>query len=177
MRKIERIQKQCETCSKDIFVTPLRVSLGRGKFCSHSCKATKNIAGWNKGQDAPWAKGHPQTEETRKKISMIQQGVTKIEDWKGYKGTENYLERRKFQQTMQKQIFERDNYTCQMCGSKKDLQVDHIQKWSDFEELRFDPENCRTLCAKCHYLITFKKPMPDNISGWGHNFLKGRVLT
>ena len=70
---------------------------------------------------------------------------------------------------MQKLIFERDGYKCQMCDSGGDLQVDHIASWAEFKELRFDPDNCRTLCAKCHYEITFKKPMPENIKTWGHN--------
>lgn len=101
--------------------------------------------------------------------------------WKGgitrkHYGT-SYIERRRFQREMQKMVFERDNYTCQMCGQRGvDLQVDHIQSWAEYVELRFSMDNCRTLCAKCHYQITFGRPMPDNIKGWGHNLLKARVL-
>ena len=93
--------------------------------------------------------------------------------WKGGKYTTDYRERRRFRIEMQKLVFERDRYTCQLCGSKKDLQVDHIQPWAEYIELRFKLENCRTMCAKCHYLITFGKPMPKNVKGWGHNLLKG----
>ena len=94
-------------------------------------------------------------------------------NWKGGISGKDRLERLKFRNLIQKRVFERDNYTCQMCGSKKNLQVDHIQKWSEYIELRFDMNNCRTLCVKCHYLVTFGKPMPENVTGWGHNFLKG----
>ena len=66
-------------------------------------------------------------------------------------------------------IYIRDNYQCQICDSNKDLQVDHIQSWAEFKELRFDPDNCRTLCAKCHYKLTFKREMPKSVKGWGHN--------
>ena len=40
-----------------------------------------------------------------------------------------------FRNKIQKQVFERDNYTCQMCGQYGgNLQVDHIQAWADFVE-------------------------------------------
>lgn len=89
--------------------------------------------------------------------------------WKGGVSSENKIERHKFRETMQKLIFERDGYKCQICESKGDLQIDHIQSWSEFKELRFDPDNCRTLCSKCHYKITFKREMPKTIKAWGHN--------
>ena len=93
--------------------------------------------------------------------------------WKGGISKINYkkelLERIKFRKTIQKQVFERDHYLCQICGSNKDLQVDHIQSWSEYVELRFNINNCRTLCSNCHYLITFKKPKPTHIKTWGHN--------
>lgn len=94
--------------------------------------------------------------------------------WKGGKTSEDRLQRVKFQKETQKKVFERDDYTCQICGLKGiDLQVDHIQSWSEYVELRFCLDNCRTLCASCHYKITFGKPMPPTVRAWGHNLLKG----
>ena len=69
-----------------------------------------------------------------------------------------------------KQIFERDNYTCQICGKKNKkgdkviIEVDHIYPFSkildDFDitsieeaiscEKIWDIENGRTLCRECH---------------------------
>lgn len=98
-------------------------------------------------------------------------------NWKGGTSSEDRLQRIKFRQTIQKQVFERDNYTCQICGAKGVLlQVDHIQSWAEYVKLRFDINNCRTLCMDCHYKITFGKPKPKNIKVWGHNlnyFIKG----
>lgn len=95
-------------------------------------------------------------------------------NWKGGITSVDRLERIKFRKQIQKQVFERDNYTCQICSQQGiDLQVDHIQPWAEYIELRFEMTNCRTLCAKCHYQITFGKPMPPTVRAWGHNLLGG----
>lgn len=45
-------------------------------------------------------------------------------------------------------VFERDNYTCQHCGAKENLSVDHIYP----EKLggKATKENCQTLCRSCN---------------------------
>ena len=50
-------------------------------------------------------------------------------------------------------VLNRDNYTCQLCGKTKDetiLNVHHIERYADNEELRTDVSNGITLCYKCH---------------------------
>lgn len=91
-------------------------------------------------------------------------------NWQGGLTSENRRQRIKFKNTMQKTIFERDDYTCQLCGKKGGyLQVDHIKDWADYPDLRFKEDNCRTLCMSCHYKETFGREMPEDISTWGHN--------
>lgn len=88
--------------------------------------------------------------------------------WKGGITESDSLARNTFKKRMQKLIFERDNYTCQFCGVRGEImQIDHIQSWSEYVELRFSMDNCRTLCMKCHYKITYNKEMPSNIKTWG----------
>lgn len=49
-----------------------------------------------------------------------------------------------------KAVLERDDYTCIWCGSKDNLEVDHIKPFSHYPELRFAIDNGRCLCHKCH---------------------------
>ncbi len=91
-------------------------------------------------------------------------------NWKGGITTSSLKDRIYFRNTIQKEVFKRDGYKCQMCGSNNRLQVDHIQSWSEYIELRFDINNCRTLCERCHYKVTFGRPMPKNVKTWGMNF-------
>lgn len=54
-------------------------------------------------------------------------------------------------QEWRKAVYERDNYTCQICNMRGgDLNVDHIKPFALYPDLRFDIDNGRTLCIECH---------------------------
>ena len=50
-----------------------------------------------------------------------------------------------------KLVFERDDYTCVICGKNGGcLNADHIKPFSLYPELRLDIDNGRTHCTCCH---------------------------
>jgi hypothetical protein len=162
----------CKVCGK-IFSAPISCVKNRGKkYCSIECRAKDQI-----GRRSPML-GRKHTKEARLKMSLSQAGrVGELAaHWKGgiYRtikpAKKDRDERMRFRLTIQRQVLERDNYTCQLCGQRGgDLQVDHIQSWKDYVDLRFDINNCRTLCSRCHYKLTFGKEMPENLRVWGYN--------
>lgn len=44
----------------------------------------------------------------------------------------------------------RDNYTCQLCGSKKDLTAHHLYNYADYPDRREDVSNGITICQEHH---------------------------
>ncbi len=124
----------------------------RKYFKEHPEKLVRYWKGKKRPEISRLRKGVKHTEEAKKKISQAQRGILRKPI-----GTHltpyDHRERLRFRNTMQKLIFERDDYTCQMCEARGvALQVDHIQSWKDYVELRFSMDNCRTLCMDCHYL-------------------------
>ena len=55
-------------------------------------------------------------------------------------------------------VFERDDFSCQMCGSKErvSLRVHHKKPVKTFPNLYYDIDNTTTLCNECHKHIPRK---------------------
>lgn len=171
LRKTENkenyIRKQCGFCEKEIWVLKSRVSNNWGNFCSRKCKTDFASGVPSK------ITGTKYSFEVRKKMSAARQGMD-IDYWGGFITSDSRRERGQFRNSVSRAVLERDNYTCQLCEKRGgDLHVDHIQPWAEYVELRFDINNCRTLCVDCHYLITFGKKKPID-STWG-KYYEGKI--
>lgn len=60
-----------------------------------------------------------------------------------------------------KKVLDRDNYTCQLCGSKNDLEVHHIKPYAKYPCLRVSVNNGITYCKQCHKAI--HRRMSNNV--------------
>lgn len=198
MAQSKKITKECKQCSALFNIYPSWVKQRNGApFCSVSCRAesTKGI---------PVNVGHAVSETTREKIRTARanqpepmlgkkhstEARAKMRmarlgkyagdnspSWKGGITTANRLERARFRREVQKKIFRRDNWTCQICNIHDvNLHVDHIKSWADYPTLRFEMDNCRTLCIPCHYYVTFKRKMPQGYK-WGTNYRQQRSIS
>jgi 5-methylcytosine-specific restriction endonuclease McrA len=70
-------------------------------------------------------------------------GVATIKPYKHY-ANEEY-------KNWRKSVFERDGYTCRICGKNHCfLHPHHIKSYTNFPELRYIMDNGLTLCVPCH---------------------------
>lgn len=75
-------------------------------------------------------------------------------NWKGGISSENEkLRKSKEYKEWQKQVFQRDHYCCQHCGSKNKINAHYMYSWRYYPEKRFLVDNGITLCEECHRKI------------------------
>jgi 5-methylcytosine-specific restriction endonuclease McrA len=185
MRKLRPIEATCKVCEKTWMVSgsdATCVRTGRKKYCSKVCLGVANSINM-RGKPRHWLNTpEVKSKAAANRVGKIPTGENhpdwgkksersgeKHWNWKGGITSPSKTERERFRKMLQRIVFKRDDYTCQICDqSGGSLQVDHIKKWADYPELRFEPSNCRTLCMACHYYVTFKRKLPQGVV-WGHN--------
>jgi len=100
----------------------------------------------------PWTKG--KTKENNNVIRKMAEDRMGEKHWNwkgGITARTRDLEKREWR-IWRKQVFERDNYTCQKCNTVGwELHPHHIQNYSQYPELRYVVDNGVTLCKDCHY--------------------------
>jgi 5-methylcytosine-specific restriction endonuclease McrA len=144
----------CKICNQEFYGDAYFIKIGRKKYCSKKCLGKANSKRMQGG--VPWLN----TPATIAKISKSKKGKPNLS--KGKPRYHTRIENNKRSERKQAMtrieyklwrhnIFERDDYTCQMCNVKgKAIHADHIIPWSVSKELRYDINNGRTLCIECH---------------------------
>jgi len=79
--------------------------------------------------------------------------------WKGGVTPENHLIRSSAKyKNWRSKVFERGNWTCQMCGKRGGrLEAHHKFPFSKFPRIRFKIANGLTLCKKCHNRVKWEE--------------------
>lgn len=159
-------KKICLVCGSEFQVWPYEIK--RAKYCGKQCffrsklgKRSSPGTEFKVGNSFWEGKKRPEIKEW---LSPFKKGHTPWnEGLRGYMSEEKHWNwkggvtpiRRKMRETYEnrvwrKAVLERDNYTCQICGNKDNLQVDHIKRWKENIKLRYVTGNGRVLCFDCH---------------------------
>lgn len=141
---IKPIPVVCAHCSKEILLKPWQMKDRKRFFCNRTCWSQGT-----RGKGSPVFKG----EAARKKLRHRIMELPEYPAWR-------------------MGVFSRDSFKCVWCGSKVNIEADHIKTFAlivrenkiiNCEQARnckelWNLENGRTLCRKCHRTtITYMK--------------------
>lgn len=173
------ITRVCLYCKNEFLTWEARIRQGKGKFCSQQCSARYHIQQGDGGSVQLYKIGHPQfntgrthftTERLKgkklsaehiEKVRAAHIGVKRPERsgpnchlWRGGITGKNHKLRTSIEFiNWRREVFEKDDYTCQICDKRGGkLHAHHIKMFSKYPSLRFEPSNGVTLCPKCHQI-------------------------
>lgn len=143
-KRFEKGQKPWNTGTKGVIK-----AWNKGKKWSDEVK--EKLSNAKKGKE-PWNKGVKGAQEAWNKGLLLPQFSQEQHwNWQGGKTPEvRRIRNSKEYARWRKEVYERDWYTCQICGEVgKRLRGNHIKKFSDYPELRLVVENGITICKPC----------------------------
>lgn len=131
----------CNYCGAELDITDCEFNKSEHHFCNRECQANWQRETW-RGENHPNWK--PELSQEERELNNFRQGMAQ---WRT-------------------NIYERDNYTCQCCGTQGGwgvrLNAHHISGWNIDKENRTNVDNGVTLCEDCHNLF-------HKLYGYGNN--------
>jgi len=143
---VERKKYNCLTCNKEF--KRLVSAINSKTFCSKSCYwrwLSENVIPPSQKGKKPWNKNKP----------WFSRRGGNHHNWKGGISKINNNSRQLFMHTIEykiwrRNIFERDDFTCQICGEKGGkLRANHIKRYVDYPNSRININNGITICEGC----------------------------
>jgi endogenous inhibitor of DNA gyrase (YacG/DUF329 family) len=187
------MELKCFICNQNVFRTPSQVKFRTNTFCSQKCYAVEKSRRW-KGKNNPGFNGgnleikckvcgkqftsKSYGEKRNSKLGACSlkcgntlAGIRRAGEnhwaWNGGLGriTKPIRAKKKYKDWMNS-VLERDNKTCQVCGSLDNLEIHHkkelailvkeyIAKYKtldSYNDYFYDKENGITLCRDCHMM-------------------------
>jgi hypothetical protein len=122
--KKNSFRMKCKVCGSIFYCQPSQTRLRNRQTCSVNCRG--------KMQGIKASQNRKINGFTKHQIDRCIRYSSQSENWRN-------------------KVFKRDDYTCQICHSKGGyLEAHHIKPFAYFPDLRFDINNGKTLCRKCH---------------------------
>lgn len=140
----KRITFKCEICGKEVNQIESHYNKCSHHYCSKECS--------NKGWTLHYS-GKNNPLYGRKRPDMLGENNP---SWNKELSDEDRQDRRLIEgyRPFIVSVLKRDNYTCQITGKRGgDLNVHHLNCFSDYEEGRMDLDNCITLSKEIHRLF------------------------
>lgn len=174
----QRVACICQQCGQGFETLPSYIEKGGGKYCSRACffqaNSGENNPAWQGGDLELTCANcgkifyRPRTwpiSDTQYCSQECYHAFAKKENhpsWQGGVATENELARGSWElQLWKREVFARDDYTCQICGQRGGrLHAHHLKPFAEYPELRHDISNGQTLCEDCHRAIHFPNLEP-----------------
>jgi 5-methylcytosine-specific restriction endonuclease McrA len=153
-----KVTLECTSCKKHYVVSDRQSALNKKTTLCKECFNKSPRTEEEKKNISIGTKKRYQNPINRQLTSQAMKGImsgNKHWNWKGGITPKNQEERNTLEyKQWRTNVFQRDDYTCQMCMNRgHELNAHHIKEWASSPEHRFNVDNGITLCKPCHYLI------------------------